>query len=349
MEYHHGCIEQTTSSFFPQLYVMNLIELNETQKQHISKNIKAGLKRLQLFQTSNGGFAYWPGESYDSEWGSNYAGHFMIEAESQGYALPLNLKSKWLKYQQDMARNWSYNTGNYNHPHGNESNQVIQAYRLFVLALSNHAELGAMNRLREEKHISVTAKWRLAAAYKLIGQHEVAQALVKDLSTTVKAYKELSYSYGSDVRDEAMILETLSLLKDKSKANPLAKEVAKHLNSNHWMSTQETAYSLLAMCEYAGVKGGSHEMKFTYALNGSTEISKSSKKNIYQVKYKDGDISKKGVVNLKNTGERTLFAKVLIEGVPLVGDKTASFKDLKMEVIYKNMKGEIIQPDKLVQ
>jgi uncharacterized protein YfaS (alpha-2-macroglobulin family) len=75
IQYPHGCIEQTTSSVFPQLYVMNLVDLNETQKQNISKHITAGLKRLQLFQTSNGGFAYWPGESYDSEWGSNYAGH----------------------------------------------------------------------------------------------------------------------------------------------------------------------------------------------------------------------------------------------------------------------------------
>lgn len=349
IQYPHGCIEQTTSSVFPQLYVMNLMDLNETQKQAISKHVKAGLKRLQLFQTSNGGFAYWPGEAYDSEWGSNYAGHFMIEAENQGYALPLNLKNKWLKYQQEMARNWSYTTSNYNHPHGNESNQAIQAYRLFVLALSDHAELGAMNRLREEKQISATAKWRLAAAYQLIGQHEVAGALVKDLPTTVKPYKELSYSYGSDTRDEAMILETLSLLKDKSKANPLAKEIARQLNSNGWMSTQETAYSLLAMCEYAGVKGGSHEMRFSYALNGSAESSKSSKKSIYQVSYKDNDISRKGVVSLKNTGEGTLFAKILIEGVPLTGDKTASAKDLNMDVIYKNMKGEIIQPDKLVQ
>ena len=349
IQYPHGCIEQTTSSVFPQLYVMNLMDLNETQKQSISKHVKAGLKRLQQFQTSNGGFAYWPGESYDSEWGSNYAGHFMIEAEKQGYALPLNLKSKWLKYQQDMAKNWSYNTNNYNHPHGNESNQVIQAYRLFVLALSEHAELGAMNRLREEKKLSATAKWRLAGAYQLIGQQEVAEALIKDLSTTVKAYKELSYSYGSDVRDEAMILETLSLLKEKTKAAPLAKQVAKQLNSNDWMSTQETAYSLLAMCEYAGVKGRSRELKFSYALNGAAETSRSSKKSIYQVNYRDADISKKGMVSLKNTGEGTLFAKVIIEGVPLAGDKTASAKDLKMEVVYKNMKGQIIQPDKLVQ
>lgn len=349
IQYPHGCIEQTTSAVFPQLYVNNLMDLKESQKDKINNNIKSGLKRLQLFQTSNGGFSYWPGEGYDSEWGSNYAGHFMIEAEKQGYNLPHDMKTKWVKYQQQAARNWSNSNGLYTHPHGDETNEVIQAYRLFVLALSNNAELGAMNRLREERNISETAKWRLAAAYKLVGQNEVALNLIKGLSTEVKPYKELSYSYGSDTRDEAMILETLSLLKEKTKAAPLAKQVAKALDSKMWMSTQETAYSLLAMCEFTGVKESNGELNFSYALNTNTEICQSSKKTLYQVKYNDEQISKNGNISIKNTGKTTLFAKVIVEGVPLVGDKTASANNLKMEVVYKNMKGQIIQPDKLQQ
>jgi uncharacterized protein YfaS (alpha-2-macroglobulin family) len=325
------------------------MEMKESQKQKISDNIKAGLKRLQLFQTSNGGFSYWPGENFDSEWGSNYAGHFMVEAEKQGYNLPHNMKNKWVKYQQQEARNWTNNNGMYEHPHGDETNEVIQAYRLFVLALSNNAEMGAMNRLREEKNLSSIAKWRLAAAYKMVGQNEVALKLIEGLPTSVKPYKELSYSYGSDTRDEAMILETLSLLNEKNKVWPLAKEVAKTLSSQIWMSTQETAYSLLAMCEYTGVKENNGEMSFAYSLNGTETKTQSSKKTLYQVKYSDKDISAKGNITLKNTGKSTLFAKVIVEGVPLVGDKVAKAKDLKMEVHYKDMKGKEIQPDKLQQ
>jgi uncharacterized protein YfaS (alpha-2-macroglobulin family) len=349
IQYPHGCIEQTTSSVFPQLYVMNLLDLKDLQKNKISNNIKAGLKRLQLFQTSNGGFSYWPGEGYDSDWGSNYAGHFMVEAEKQGYNLPHNMKNRWVKYQQQQARNWSPTSNKYSHPHGEETNEVIQAYRLFVLALSENAELGAMNRLREEKKLSATAKWRLAAAYKLVGQNEVALSLIKNLPTEVKPYKELSYSYGSDVRDQAMILETLSLLKENDKASPLAKKVAKELNSQNWMSTQETAYSLLAMCQYAGVKNNRGDINFSYSLNSGTENNKTSKKTMYQVKYDDTDIKGTGLVSIKNTGGVTLFGKIIVEGVPLIGDKTASAKDLKMEVVYKNMKGQVIMPDKLIQ
>ncbi len=349
IEYPHGCIEQTTSSVFPQLYVTNLMDLKDVQKAQISNNIKAGLKRLQLFQTSNGGFSYWPGESTESEWGTNYAGHFFIEAEKQGYSLPANLKARWLKYQQEQSRNWSVTSRSYDGYHGDETNEVTQAYRLFVLALANAPELGAMNRLREEKDLCATAKWRLAAAYQLVGQKEIALKLIAGLSTSVKPYKELSYSYGSDTRDQAMILESLSLLGEKVKAGPVAKTVAAALSSQQWMSTQETAYSLLAMCEYTGAKDNSNEVYFSYALNGKESTEQKSKKTMVQLKYNDKDFAQKASIVMKNKGQTTLFVKLIVEGTPLIGDQTATAKDLKMEIRYKDMKGKEIQPDKLVQ
>lgn len=349
VQYPHGCIEQTTSAVFPQLYVGNLIDLKETQKTKISGNIKSGLKRLQLFQTANGGFSYWPGESIESDWGTNYAGHFMVEAEKQGYSLPGNLKAKWVKYQQQKSRNWIAGSGMYTHPHGTETNEVIQSYRLFVLALSGNPELGAMNRLREERTLTATAKWRLAAAYKIIGQDEVALKLISKLPVDVKPYRELSYSYGSDTRDEAMILETLSLLDQKAKAQSLAKEVAGRLSKESWMSTQETAYSLLAMCAYAGSSAGNNQVTFSHKLKGGTAQVKSTNKRIAQIFYTEQDFSDQSAVTLKNTGKTTLFIKVMTEGVPLVGDQSAKFKDLQLKVIYKDMNGQPIQPDQLTQ
>ncbi len=349
IQYPHGCIEQTTSSVFPQLYVSNLTELKEAQKNQIAQNIKAGLKRLQLFQTGNGGFSYWPGEAVESDWGSNYAGHFMIEAERQGYSLPDNMKNRWVKYQQQQARNWVANNGVYTHPHGNETNEVIQAYRLFVLALCNKAELGAMNRLREERTLSVTAKWRLAGAYKLIGQNEVAKSMIEGISTIVKPYQELSYSYGSAIRDKAMILEILSLMKEKARGLDLAKEVAKSLDSEVWMNTQETSYCLLAMCEFTGAKDSKGEMSFDFSLNKAAPTSITCKKTIYQAKYGETDISKKAKLTMHNKGSSTLFAKVIVQGVPLTGDQTYAAKDLSLEVHYKDMKGKELQPDKMQQ
>ena len=89
---------------------------------------------------SNGGFAYWPGSNNVSEWATNYAGHFMLEAEKLGYVIPGNVKTNWLKYQKEKASKWTDD--------GNTS-QMTQAYRLYTLALAGQPDKSAMNRLKE--------------------------------------------------------------------------------------------------------------------------------------------------------------------------------------------------------
>ncbi len=61
IQYPHGCIEQTTSSVFPQLVLNQLTDLDDYKKSLVDKNIKAGVLRLQNFQRPDGGFSYWPG------------------------------------------------------------------------------------------------------------------------------------------------------------------------------------------------------------------------------------------------------------------------------------------------
>ena len=38
---------------------------------------------IQNFQTADGGFSYWPGGSVSDEWGTNYAGHFLLEEKHE--------------------------------------------------------------------------------------------------------------------------------------------------------------------------------------------------------------------------------------------------------------------------
>ena len=214
IHYPHGCIEQTTSAVFPQLYLTDVMDLDENYKTQITNNVKAGIDRLKSFLLSGGGFSFWPGENTISDWGSSYAGHFLLEAEKKGYALPVGLKAGWLKYQKKAARQWrNRTTGN---PY--EQYDLEQAYRLFTLALAGEPEMGAMNRLKEEKVLSLQALWRLAAAYALAGQTETAKQLTERASTEIKPYTGFGSSYGSAERDWAMILETLVLLKEQDKS-----------------------------------------------------------------------------------------------------------------------------------
>ncbi|MDX1446488.1 alpha-2-macroglobulin family protein [Lishizhenia sp.] len=108
IRYPHGCIEQTTSAVFPQLYLSNFVEMSAAEKAKVQENINAALTKYKSFQTTDGGFSYWPGNSrYVSEWGTNYAGHFMLEAKNKGYELPANMLSSWVKFQKKRAKEWT--------------------------------------------------------------------------------------------------------------------------------------------------------------------------------------------------------------------------------------------------
>ena len=344
IQYPHGCIEQTTSSGFPQLYVSRLLDTDDEMDKRIKNNISATISRLRNFQVPSGGFAYWPGDNHESTWGSNYAGHFLIEAKNLGYNVSPVMLSNWTKFQSKTARTWSPRTNNNDYYYDND--ELMQAYRLYTLALVGKAELGAMNRLREMKNLSISAKWRLAAAYAAAGKNEVSKKIINGLSTNVKPYRELGYTYGSDVRDRAMILETLTLMKEKTKAAKVVIDLSKSLSQDGWYSTQTIAYSLLAIGKHVG--GEKMEKKFKFAYNiGKGNVNAGSNSPIVQVPLNIDKGTKKATI--KNTNSGTLYAKVILTGQPTIGDSTSAANDLKLAVNYTDMQGRKIDPSRLAQ
>lgn len=347
IRYPHGCIEQTTSSVFPQLFVDDVMDLNNDYKIELDKNIKAGINRLKLFQTAEGGFAYWPGQTETNEWGSNYGGHFLIEAEKQGYKLPSQLKRNWISYQRKKAQSWKFVKGNSNFHGYNHNNDLSQSYRLYTLALAGSPELSAMNRMREQSGLSTSARWRLAGAYVLIGRPEVAQKLINNVGIDIPDYTELSYTFGSSLRDEAMILEVLALMNNKSKGGMLAKGIAEAMNNDRWMSTQTTAYALIAMSKFVGVSATDKTMHFTYNLNGGAGNSKNTQAPIFSDKL---DVkSEESVLKVKNLGTGLLYAKLIVEGIPVAGDEKAAANNMSVSVDYIDMDGNAIDPTVLEQ
>lgn len=341
VRYPHGCIEQTTSAAFPQLFVTKLMEVDGEQKNRIDRNIRDAIRKFQRFQTANGGFGYWPGDRYVSKWGTNYAGHFLLEAEKLGYAIPTGLLNGWKKYQKKQAKNWNYGDDRYN-------KGLSQAYRLYTLALAGSADIGSMNRLRENSKISQQAKWRLAAAYALIGKSEVAEALINPLSTTVKDYRELSYTYGSAMRDQAMILETLVTMKQKEKAGNIAKNLSKRLSEGNWYNTQTIGYALLAIGKFVGNTAVDKQFKFAYQVGNAAMVNAGSSTPIMNVEVPvDGNPDKS--VNLTNKSESILYVNLINTGQPLIGDQTAKSQNLKMSVKYLNNDGSAVDVSRLEQ
>lgn len=341
IEYPHGCIEQTTSSVFPQLYLDVVRPLTDREKSSTKNNVTKGIERLKLFVTSDGGFGYWPGYNDSDAWGSTYAGHFLLEAEAKGYYIPGDMIKRWKKYQRNRANEWRNNKNDYQYW------DYLQAYRLYTLALAGSPEMPAMNRLREMKNLSAQCSWMLAAAYAKAGQPEVAKKIITGLTLDIRPYQEMAYTYGSDIRDKAMIMETLTLIGDRTKALNILKDLSKALsNQGYWMSTQTTAFCLKAIGSFVGSERRG-EIKFTYSFGGK-DVSASTDLPVAQANLPITS-AKPGKLKFTNNSGGLLYVRVLLTGTPAAGLEKDESNDLFVATSYTNSKGETIDPSRLEQ
>lgn len=341
--YPHGCIEQTTSSVFPQLVLKQLTDLTDAQKAEIDRNIRSAMSRLNGFQCRDGGFAYWPGLAESDEWGSNYAGHFLIEAQNNGFMVPDLLMNNWRSFQRNKANQWVPSTTNF---YGGD---LTQAYRLFTLALAKAPEVGAMNRLKEFKYLSPEAKWRLAAAYKLIGQDNTAFDLVAGLPTSFSPRPNPGSTFGSDLRDQAMVLEVLTIMGNRNKAAALVSTVAGRLSEESWYSTQTTAYALMAIAKYCGKNPSGTKIMATVSINGQA-VSVQSGTYLRQIPIPYS--GNNNPVSIRNQGSNQLYVRLVSTGQPLTGDSSKPVNNpalLNMTVNYLTQNGQTLDASRLTQ
>lgn len=343
LRYPHGCIEQTTSSGFPQLFAGKLMKLEEADAERASRNVQATISRLQNFQMSSGGFAYWPGGDVN-EWGTTYAGHFLLEAKAAGYAVPQTMIDRFVSYQKREAKRWSPEDRGNRYSHS----ELQQAYRLYTLALAGKPEQSAMNRLRELPNLNDESRWRLAAAYAISGKKEIGKQLAQGLNVNVAPYEYWGRTYGSSLRDEAMILETQVLLGDMVNATENMKHVAEALSEERWYSTQTTAYSLLAIGKYVGSNDVGEEFKFSYQLGNGQVVNAGSTTPVMSIEVPSEQQGRS--ISVTNQGSGALFARLIMTGQPLVGSETAASNHLDIDVVYRNANGsETLDPTALPQ
>lgn len=325
IRYPYGCVEQTTSSAFPQLFVNDIMDLTIDKKQEIQKNVESAIKKLNNFQVPSGGLSYWPGEGREDEWSTNYAGHFMLEAKAKGYVLPLTFLSSWLRFQQTKARQWRATTNRYG--------SLTQAYRLYTLALAGQPEFASMNRLKEMT-LSNDAKWRLASAYALAGQENVAREIAQTANINFTSDRYDYYTYGSVYRNQAMALEAMVILKDDNQRE-LATSIAKRLSSSRWLSTQETSYALMAMSKLVMANGGK-DIDATIIQNGQNKTVKTSKTLATRgLNLRMGSNS----IQVKNNKGNLLYVKLVQSGKLPLGEELAEQKNLAVKTTFLDGNG----------
>jgi hypothetical protein len=323
IEYPHGCTEQTISSIFPQLYLSGIQELDAEQKKQIGINIQFGISKLKKHQNVDGSFGFWPGSASNDEWLTNYAGHFFYEAELKGFTVPEQMKKSWLNYQSRMASDWK---GTYPYQ------KVVQAYRLYTLALAEKPSFSAMNRLREDKTMPTAGRWFLAGAYAEAGRPEAAYEMI-DMRNTNPAEDFSSFTYGDQTRDRAMLLLCMIRLNDQYNIFDLYKKIASSLNSEEWMNTQTSSFALIAVSKTME-KMNADRKGLAYSISSSHEASRNVKTSALFSTALSTDLQNNQQVILKNTSGATVFVNYYTEGIPKANQSVKIDRNLETNVKF---------------
>ena len=136
------------------------------------------------------------------------------------------------------------------------------------------------------------------------------------------------------------------LLGDGKEAALLANEISKTLASDDWLSTQSTAFGLVALSDYMEKYKVSGLMDFSYAVDGKTK-KVSTTRNIWTETLLDKAASSASL-ELKNTGKSTLFARLVAEGIPAEGKEEAYANGLTLAVSYMDHDGHPVNTSRCV-
>ena len=257
--YPHGCVEQTVSKLFPQLYFEDLAKL-VAPELYRSNNpvyyVKEGIRKIESMQLYDGSLAYWQGGTETSWWGSVYAAHFLIEAKKAGFNVSESVLKKLTKYLSQRAKEQS----TFDYVTYTATGRTIRKiankeilYSLFVLALANEGDIATMNYYKARPHlVSKDMLYLLAGSYALMGRWNSYYEIVPNAFEPEKTDRLTGGSFDSDIRANAIMLNVLLEVEPANKQIPV---IIKYLsqNSNRIYSTQEKSFAFLALGKAASL------------------------------------------------------------------------------------------------
>ena len=325
--YPYSCSEQLSSKGLTMLHL--LPQLSEADSEEARALIPGIIHQLYARQRSDGGFAYWSGGNASDTWASSMAGQFLAEAAAAGFEVQKDVLTNWQRFQTNLSQ--AYRLA------GNAVfNQLDECYRLYTLAVAGAPANAAMNRLKESGKLEGRAEWMLAAAYAVSGKVKTAQEIVAKGVASTGEYGYADFTYGSSLRDKAVVLQVHALSDDLAQALPTALEVAEYINNGSY-STQEAAFAAMAM-DRLFAKVGSQSIK---AQVGGKDVV--SAKSVYAQPVS-------GHVTAKNTGDGTLYVTLTsIARTPAGVTVPAEAHGLQISVVYQDASGKALKATSIPQ
>ncbi len=349
LRYPHGCLEQTISRAFPQIYFDEMAQQihgkykdNPNTKYHV----QYAIDRLKLMQLYDGGMVYWPGRGTPSWWGTVYAAHFLLEAKKAGYDVDQSMLNKIYDYLRMRLKERETVKYYYNQDKVKKIAPKSVAYSLYVLALANKPQLSVMNYYKGHSDmLSLDSKYLLAGAYALAGDNKKAAQIMPVEFKGEVSKKATGGSFYSPVRDEAIALNVLlEIDPDHPQIGTMAKHVSKALKNNAYLNTQERSFSFLAMGKIAK-RAQASDITANISLDGN-QIEEFKGHNI-KLKTSDLRNGKELSINTNGTGQLYYFWEA--EGISADGSYEEKDSYLKVRKTFYDRFGNKVTNNQFKQ
>ncbi len=344
LEYPYGCVEQTVSRAFPLLYFGDLAKVlapDVFETLEPSAMVQNAITRVLAMQTSSGGFGMWPGATSPQYWASVYATHFLHEAGKAGYQVPKSALNSALRFLSSMIRGQKGYT---------YDSLDRTAYALYVLALAGHADQGMMGYLLKNHLQSMRkeAAYLLAGAYAIKGETSLADKIIHRNYRSYKGGRQSGDNFSSPIRNLALqLLLRLDVAPD-DRGNPeLVKELVRLLDADPHRSTQENAFSFLALGKY--FRSQQNKAPYTGKIYaGETLLADCSSEKVLTL----DKITAAGPIRIvMDTGYApgAAYYSLTTRGIPTAAEYTPRTQGLEIKRTYLDRSGKELQLDALKQ
>ncbi|WP_052272735.1 alpha-2-macroglobulin family protein [Flavihumibacter solisilvae] len=272
VQYPYGCTEQAISSAFPQVYFTDMAELLHNSNVSVTSahaNVMEAIRKIKMRQLYSGAITLWEDAGSENWWTSVYAAHFLIEAKAAGFDVDPSLTASLLSFINNRLASRSSINYYYNRNQQKKIAPKEVAYSLYVLALAGKPNVSVMNYYKARPdQLSLDSRYLLAAAYALSGDKLKSREILPPAFTGEESVPQTGGSFYSDIRDEAIALHALATIDPNNAQVPvMARHVVSKLKQRRWYSTQESAFSFLAIGKLAA-KAKKTDIKASIKVNG---------------------------------------------------------------------------------
>ncbi len=257
VHYPYGCIEQTTSSTRPLLFlaeVLSGVDPEMSASGKIEEMAQRGIDRALSMQTPSGGFAFWPGGTEATHWGSAYATHMLLDAKKLGFSVGKERLDDAVKFLENLLSNQYENRAtSVRGRYGSywEYDPDAEPYLQYVLAVAGKPHKARMEKLLAETRADDSeGAYLLKAGLYLAGDRRYERDLKNPTLTPIQEKRRYGWSFYSERRARGLMLSVFGDLFGADPAGePLANLVAEGLRGrpSSWYTTQELVWSITGL------------------------------------------------------------------------------------------------------